>query len=294
MISRSTPSHPYANELFLHYVAGKMLFPKCDENFTSYLCLGIDDVLSMMVRDGTSPDKAFSFIYSIVLTLFSEEVVTSENTSGKKHAHDATFFFNSGRNQFPWEKYGYYLRNSRFPIEGKGSISERITRGKFAGFLLNIALKNNLSLTKAAENFEKNWNINRPHLNELLGNDPLTISADNFMQNIWPEFKKSAHLWAAFQDFTFDLRADPLGFKFSFFRLSDITEFGGIICLNQDNIHTNTPTALWPSKYSGWRSLIYKSNYILTECTKRGNTKNSPKPLLLASDCWQFSIPPNK
>ena len=294
MISRTTPSLPYANELFLHYVAGKMLFPKCDENFTSYLCLGIDDVLSMMIHDGISPDKAFSNIYSIVLTLFSEEVITSENTSGKKHAHNAVYFFNSGHDQFPWEKYGYCLRNSRFPTEGKGSISERITRGKFAGFLLNIALKSNLSLTKAAAGIEETWNSNRLQLSELLGNDPLTISADNFMQNIWPEFKKSAHLWAAFQDFIFNLSVDPLGLKFSFFRLSDITEFGGIICRNQDNIHTNTPTALWPSKYSSWRSLIYKSNYILAECTKRGNTKKSSKPLLLAEDCWQFSIPPNK
>lgn len=258
--------NPYATELYLHIVAGKMLFPNDQENFTSYLCLGIDDVMSMMIGDGIQLDKAFSATFKIVLKLFPHE-------------------------PFPlsWQLHGYYLRNAHFPAEGKGSIEERIERGQFAGALLNYALIHDLSLTKAAQGFEEGWSQERAKISKNIGYDPVTITATNFMQNIWPEFKASAHLWAAYHDFSYTPHGDTL--KFPFFRLSTLTELGEIVFPNQEGERISVPRTIWPSKYIGWRSFIYKSNHILAECTRRGNVKHSTKPLLMADQCWQFAIP---
>ena len=264
-----TIQNPYAEEIYLHIVAGKMLFPKGEENFIPYFCLGVDDVLSSLICDGIEPTIAFSIIFQGI----------------------RKFFPNDSMPNLSWELYRYYLRTAQFPSEGKGSIEERGIRGQFAGALLNCALMNSLSLTKAAETFEEEWDQKRTELVKYIGPDPLTITASNFMQNIWPEFKKSAHLWAAYQDFSFSPDASLLGHKFPFLRLSNLTELGEIVFNNREGERCSISRTIWPSKYTGWRSFIYKSNHILAECTRRGNVKNSTKPLLLASECWQFPIP---
>lgn len=266
---KSSKRNPYAEAIYLHIVAGKMLFPNNGENFVSYFCLGLNDVFSSMICDGMKPDVAFSIIYQAVLKLFPNDLMPN----------------------LSWEQYQYYSRSAQFPTEGKGSIEERKIRGQFAGALLNCALMNSLSLTKAAETFEAEWDQKRTELVKCIGPDPLTITASNFMQNIWPEFKKSAHLWAAYQDFSFSPDASLLGHKFPFLRLSNLTELGEIVFNNREGERCSISRTIWPSKYTGWRSFIYKSNHILAECTRRGNVKNSTKPLLLASECWQFPIP---
>lgn len=273
----ATPAgkYAYSDELYLHVVAGHMLFPRDEENCTAYLCMGIDDVISSQISDGLSDAEAVSHTMPFVNKLFPVDGTLAAALLPTP--------------SFSWDVYQYSKRNARFSAEGKGSIEERATRGRFAGLLLNLALAENCSLTEAAARVEVIWHEKRSDIWNHPSGDPLTVTSSNLMQNIWPEFKASAHLWAALQDFSVPDDA-PL-FSFKFFRLSGIAENFAIVMASPEGGFTHVQQTIWPSKFSGWRSLIYKSNHILEECALRGNAKGSTKPLLVADDCWQFSLP---
>lgn len=99
---KATPAekHTYANELYLHMVAGRMLFPRSEDNFMAYLCLGIDSVLSKSMRDGMPKQNAFTGILSVVESLFPQEYVPN----------------------MAWDRFQWHIRNARFPRQQRQDI----------------------------------------------------------------------------------------------------------------------------------------------------------------------------
>ena len=263
----------YADELYLHMVAGRMMFPRSAENFMAYLCLGINDLLSRLLKDEVPTERAFTGIFALVTSLFPQKYLPN----------------------VAWDKYQSYIRNARFPSQGKGSLAERTIRGKFAGLLLNLALLEHKSLTEAATLLVERWQHVRTPMEEGFETDPVTITVDNLMQNIWPEYRYSAHLWAAIQDFNLpDIENDAFWDEsFPLLRLSDVVEKGIIRVHTPEGEVIQESQTIWPSQFSGWHAFLYKANHIIEVCTTRGNSKGSTKPLLVAEDCWQFPIPDN-
>lgn len=95
-----------------------------------------------------------------------------------------------------WELFEEALLMHKLPAKGRGSLEERSKMGYEAGALFRAAFYHESSLRAATS-----------HLSEVLGNSPELmqdigyLSKENLLNNIWPQFKDVAHLWASLHVF---------------------------------------------------------------------------------------------
>ena len=267
-----------AQKVLAHVVAGLMLFPEQQDtkNLGSYISLGIDAVFSAALKGGMRPQEAFASLLEVVSPFFENP---QQQGMPDKLRHAAA-----------WHNYQRALREARFPAKGKGSIAERFMRGQLAGLLVNIVLLNKLSLTKAADAVEAQWPEVKGSLSERIQDSVPTMTAANLMQNVWSAFRTVGHLWAALLDF--DLGEQLREEDAILLDLSAIHEVASIMMPATDGQRREHVTlAVWPSRYTGIMSLLFKANHIFAASNKRGPLKHSSKPLLPADDCWNIIFP---
>jgi len=262
-------------KFWAHVVAGLMLFPaqQDERNLRSYISLGIDAAFSSAIKDGKQPHEAFASLLEIVSLFFAD--------SQQQGMPDKL------RHAVAWQNYQRALREARFPASGKGSIAERFMRGQMAGLLVNVVLLSNLSLTKAADAVEARWPEVKASLPGWMQGSAPTMTAANLMQNVWPTFKAVGHLWAASQDFDLSEQFREEGaVLLDLSAMHEVASF--VIPATEGQKREHVSLAVWPSRYTGIMSLLFKGNHILAESNKRGSLKYSSKPLLPHDDCWQI------
>jgi hypothetical protein len=277
-ILRFSPPQKYGcgvPKILAHVVAGLMLFPERqdEKNLRSYISLGIDAVFCAALKNGMPPQKAVASLLDVV-PLFFESPEQKNIPDRLRHAA-------------AWQNYQRALREARFPAKGKGSIAERFMRGQMAGLLVNVVLLSDLSLTRVADVVEARWPEVKDTLPEWMQDSAPTMTAANLMQNVWPTFRTVGHLWAALQDF--DLNEQLREEGAALLDLSAIHETATIMLPATDGKGREyVSLAVWPSKYTGIMSLLFKADHILAESNKRGPLKHSPKPLFSPNDCWRI------
>jgi len=265
----------------LYAVSAAMLFPNDERRQKEYLCLAIDEMYSRRLDDQSEDQdtvrKAFGdAIVSVFLEEIAEEAAPSKIKimpgPGAGVAH---------------RKYQATLQAARFSAEKKGPIRERMWRGFLAGVMLTGALLENMSLADASRRIEEKASPDirkeRPEFFE----DMPTITADNLQQNVWPEFKDAAHLWAALRDFVPDSYSPD---KYGLIDLSCLAELGNIMVLKDDGTMENISLTSWPSQHFGWKAFLWKANHIFECALKLGNRKYVRKPLLDPDTCWRFLL----
>jgi len=270
---------PYlgVQKFWAHVVAGLMLFPEQqdEKNLRSYISLGIDAVFSSALKNGMQPQEAFASLLEVVSPIFEN---SQQQGMPNKLRHAAA-----------WQDYQRALREAHFPAKGKGSIAERFMRGQLAGLLVNVVLLSSLSLTKAADAVEARWPEVKASLPGWMQGSAPTMTAANLMQNVWPTFRTVGHLWAALQDF--DLNEQFLDKGTVLLDLAAMHEVASFVIPATDGQkREHVSLAVWPSRYTGIISLLFKANHILAESNKRGSLKHSSKPLLPQNDCWQITL----
>jgi len=110
------------------------------------------------------------------------------------------------------------------------------------------------------------------------------------MQNVWPTFRTVGHLWAALLDFDLSEQFREEGSVLM--DLSAMHEVASIMMPATDGKRReHVSISVWPSRYTGVMSLLFKADHILAESNKRGPLKQSAKPLLPPNDCWQIVFP---
>jgi len=259
-------------------VAGLMFFPEQQDerNLRSYISLGIDAVFSSALKNGMQPQEAFASLLEVVSPIFEN---SQQQGMPDKLRYAAA-----------WHNYQSALREARFPAKGKGSIAERFMRGQMAGLLVNVVLLSSLSLTKAADTVEARWPEVKDALPAWMQDSTPTMTAANLMQNVWPTFRTVGHLWAALQDFDLSEQFREEGaVLLDLAAMHEITSFVTPATKGQKREHVSL--AVWPSRYTGVISLLFKANHILAESNKRGPLKQSSKPLLPGNECWQIMLP---
>lgn len=139
-------------------------------------------------------------------------------------------------------------------------------RGQLAGLLVNAVLLGGLSLTKAAEDVEKRWPEAKVLLPGWMQDAAPTMTATNFMQNVWLAFRAMGHLWAALLDF--DLDGQLQGEEAVLLDLSAIEAcFAVILPATDGEDREHVSLAAWPSQYTGIMALFFKASIFLLQAT---------------------------
>lgn len=266
---------PYIERLNLLEVEAWMLFPSgtnAERNRKAYEALGIHMVLTEMLGDTAfEPAKVFLGVTRHVLRRFGnvdnlpDGDVNDQDVSFRAVLRDA------------WSAYQTHLRDANFPLKGKGSITERYVRGSLAGSLLSVVLLGNISLEKAAGYLCSDIDALKKQCPSEIAQGIAqyypTVTAQNLIQNIWPEFKPVAHLHMALQDFSGGFFKESYTGPMLF--LSDLQEIDKQVL---------------PSRWSGWRNFLHKANYILRNCVEGGPRKQSSKSLLSYEHCVRWLL----
>ncbi|MDL2279799.1 hypothetical protein LJC15_03935 [Desulfovibrio sp. OttesenSCG-928-G11] len=258
-------------DVLLHSISSLMLFPneKDQQNFSCYLALCYQHLLHELVQERQPTDKIFPAFLDVLASLLDGQPLSNPFSSRQAEA---------------FKHYTAALHEARFSQDGKGSLQERFIRGFFAGIMLNLALTEKISLTKAAKRLEDSWPELKREEPDLHGMAP-DVTPTNLLQNVWPVFKDVAHLWAALQDFSHTLPS--LKDVFHPFDLRDLVEKSSIIVKDPDTQKmVRVPLTIWPSQGGGWYAFLYKANHILDV----GLGKDGSKPLLSEANCWRFVL----
>jgi hypothetical protein len=106
-----------------------------------------------------------------------------------------------------WQQYTRNLALVHFPTQGKGSLPERSWQGSVAGMVLLYVIRNEVSLTAAANAVSEAFRDTE--LGDALKglNKP---APENIMKNYWPRFQSVAHFWAATRYFVMPEPTDSI------------------------------------------------------------------------------------
>ncbi len=263
---------------YTHMVAAHMLFPRNEQNRLGYVCLGLNSIISTLLTQNVPPEKLFPVLLNSLHSLFADI------------AYHKEFIKNYPNIITQWDVFQDIVANTRFSVSGKGSIEEAMIRGKIAGYVLTHALMHKESLMKAAERI-----VDEQTIYSDVINGAFILTRDNIINNIWPEFKQSAHLWAASNDFEdMGLTKKPVC-KTVFLNLYEIRPhvfYEEYLNYIKDNfgVEQKELEIFPPSKYLGWQAFLDKSNSVLQMCEDYIGPSGTAKPILKRDECWTFPI----
>lgn len=156
---------------------------------------------------------------------------------------------------------------------------DRLAKGIITGAILHIALREKVSIAEAIKSIvasnQKGSDLRREDKLQIKGLD-INLTESNLSKNIWPKYKRAAHLWASFNQFSPPLVIERLGQRV----------FVDITALRTENLHV---------KDVGFEGFfIVAANYL--ERASAFKPSRSSKPLLDKKEALEFffdSPPPD-
>ncbi len=203
---RNERSHPGAESFLLGITAAAMLFPRDYAAFATYLA----KELRRQVRDGEDNLSALKEL----LTADGPWLPRGNVWGLPQHAmrdmpsmeaafHDKVVVFDQKNSEWQRELFGSpatfleYVSQRGFSENGKGSLAERIMRGRICGQIC-------LFMAASGKSLKESIDLTIPHLEEWrkeseeIQNVLPSLDHGNIENNIWPKFKDIAWLWSGF------------------------------------------------------------------------------------------------